>query len=351
MMEQLKKWILGLARRRDEEWLDRAAQDDPFLLDAIEGYRSFPEGRHADRLKKIRQKLRSRSREPRSFRWGRVAAAVVLLVVAGGSIWWVASTDFGTDLAQRETAPLEEEADDPVAFEPVPRAEEERDLAAPPEQKARQVQPSLPETAEEPELTADGHGDVIEDREAIPADENPIPQEEEKPVSTEAPPVIAAMPADQPEADTREEVQSFAAESEGRAERLAETRKALSPPPPEALTLADMPSPSKRKEYQAISPEQGQPVPRGGYTRLEAYISRQKQYPEAAKEVGKTGVVRLAFSIDSLGRPFNFEVLDSLGYGCEAEAIRLLREGPKWIVPGGEWGGRVEYELSFGKKE
>lgn len=72
------------------------------------------------------------------------------------------------------------------------------------------------------------------------------------------------------------------------------------------------------------------PEPRKGFEKLERYISKNLQYPDAAKAQGIEGVVEVEFLVLPDGTLSNFVIQKSLGYGCDAEAIRLLREGPKW---------------------
>ena len=76
--------------------------------------------------------------------------------------------------------------------------------------------------------------------------------------------------------------------------------------------------------------ETRQPEPRGGFKKLRRYIQRNLEYPEAAAEAKIEGEVKVEFRVQPDGTLTDFEVLESLGYGCDAEAIRLLRAGPKW---------------------
>ena len=71
--------------------------------------------------------------------------------------------------------------------------------------------------------------------------------------------------------------------------------------------------------------------PKGGYSRWSKYLNKNLMKPEAAKSNGISGTVTLSFSILEKGEIVKIEVLKSLGFGCDEEAIRLLKEGPKWI--------------------
>ncbi len=78
--------------------------------------------------------------------------------------------------------------------------------------------------------------------------------------------------------------------------------------------------------YHAAEPDKG----RRNYER---YLKRNLKYPDAAKENNIEGEVVLVLTINTFGSITNIDVVQSLGYGCDQEAIRLIREGPDW-VPG-----------------
>ena len=78
--------------------------------------------------------------------------------------------------------------------------------------------------------------------------------------------------------------------------------------------------------YKAAEPDKG----RKSYER---YLKRNLKYPNAAKESKIEGEVVLVLSINTFGSITNIDVVQSLGYGCDQEAIRLIRDGPEW-VPG-----------------
>ena len=72
------------------------------------------------------------------------------------------------------------------------------------------------------------------------------------------------------------------------------------------------------------------PEPKMGMKRFQKYIDRNLKYPEAARDAGISGEVILSFQVDEDKRPKDIQVEQSLGYGCDREAIRLLKESPDW---------------------
>jgi protein TonB len=63
---------------------------------------------------------------------------------------------------------------------------------------------------------------------------------------------------------------------------------------------------------------------------LYAYIEKNLKYPEAAKEANIEGKVAIEFIIEKDGSITNIKVLRDIGYGCGDEAVRILKEMPKW---------------------
>lgn len=70
--------------------------------------------------------------------------------------------------------------------------------------------------------------------------------------------------------------------------------------------------------------------PKGGYPSFNRYLRNNIKYPEAAKTQKVRGRVTLEFDVSETGELSNFKIVKGLGYGCDEEAIRLVKEGPQW---------------------
>ncbi len=81
---------------------------------------------------------------------------------------------------------------------------------------------------------------------------------------------------------------------------------------------------NKPDTYNAAKPEKGKSA-------FKKYVSEQLQYPDAAKAARLEGKVRIRFVVNTDGSLSNFTVLKSLSSACDAEAIRLIKEGPAWL--------------------
>ena len=73
------------------------------------------------------------------------------------------------------------------------------------------------------------------------------------------------------------------------------------------------------------------PRPKQGFFQFKRYIRDNLIYPKEAIDNNIEGKVIIEFTVQSNGTLSDFKVIESLGYGCDQEAIRLIREGPAWL--------------------
>ena len=76
-----------------------------------------------------------------------------------------------------------------------------------------------------------------------------------------------------------------------------------------------------------------EPEPADGWASYDSYLANnQNEVPEAfdSKRNSGSDAVELSFEVNKNGEPVNIRVEKSLCDKCDKEAIRLVREGPKW---------------------
>ncbi len=75
-----------------------------------------------------------------------------------------------------------------------------------------------------------------------------------------------------------------------------------------------------------------EPVPADGWENYDTYLSNNLVMPEEYrnKPSTTTTAVEVSFEVDAKGEPVNIRVEKSLCDKCDKEAIRLIKEGPKW---------------------
>ncbi|MEM1137646.1 MAG: carboxypeptidase-like regulatory domain-containing protein, partial [Bacteroidota bacterium] len=70
--------------------------------------------------------------------------------------------------------------------------------------------------------------------------------------------------------------------------------------------------------------------PKGGMKNFRQHVAKNLMIPEAAKANNINGTVKLSFDVNINGAISDILVKKSLGFGCDEEAIRLLKTGPNW---------------------
>ena len=84
----------------------------------------------------------------------------------------------------------------------------------------------------------------------------------------------------------------------------------------------------------------------GGEAKLMEYVGKNVKYPQIARETGIQGRVFVNFVVEPDGSVSNVTVLRGIGGGCDEEAMRVVKNMPKW-KPGKQRGKpvRVQYML------
>ncbi|RBQ06907.1 energy transducer TonB [Pedobacter miscanthi] len=83
------------------------------------------------------------------------------------------------------------------------------------------------------------------------------------------------------------------------------------------------------KVYDFVS-VQKQPLYPGGISKFYDYLAKEMKYPAAAKKNKTQGKVFASFIVEKDGTLTDVRVIRSLSKETDAEAIRVLRNSPKW---------------------
>jgi TonB family protein len=70
--------------------------------------------------------------------------------------------------------------------------------------------------------------------------------------------------------------------------------------------------------------------PAGGKRAFKKYLEDKMIYPQEALDNKVEGRVTIQFTIETSGQVSDFNVIKGIGYGCDDELIRLIKEGPRW---------------------
>lgn len=87
---------------------------------------------------------------------------------------------------------------------------------------------------------------------------------------------------------------------------------------------------NKEKDAPVYVVVENPPDPKNGKVKMEEYIDENLKYPAQAMQKKVSGLVILQFVVERNGSLTNFKVLKGLGYGCDKEALRLLKASAPW---------------------
>ncbi|RAK66838.1 energy transducer TonB [Hymenobacter edaphi] len=87
-------------------------------------------------------------------------------------------------------------------------------------------------------------------------------------------------------------------------------------------------------------------VPVGGVEAYGNYIGDRLNYPTTALQAGVQGTVEVTFVVEKTGATSNWAVTKSLSPECDAEALRLIKAGPRW-TPAQHKGGVVRQRVTM----
>ena len=74
-----------------------------------------------------------------------------------------------------------------------------------------------------------------------------------------------------------------------------------------------------------------EPEPADGWDNYDSYLVNNLKLPdEYVTKQQNSGEVQVSFEVDKNGEPVNFKIEKSLCKKCDEEAIRLIKDGPKW---------------------
>ena len=84
--------------------------------------------------------------------------------------------------------------------------------------------------------------------------------------------------------------------------------------------------------------------PHGGMPAFYKYVGSKMKYPSQAKRMGIEGKVFVQFVVDKDGSLTNVEAVRGIGGGCDEEAVRIIKNSPKW-KPGKQRGRPVKVRM------
>jgi protein TonB len=116
---------------------------------------------------------------------------------------------------------------------------------------------------------------------------------------------------------------------------------------PPALPVEAAAPPAEEEDFdKEFIIVENQPEPVGGMGAFMQYLQKNLKYPEQARRMNVEGKVFVQFVIDKDGSPTDITVLKGIGSGCDEEAVRVIKNMPKW-QPGKQRGKPVRVRMSL----
>jgi TonB family protein len=407
LIDLLRRWLRGETRGSEESRLERAAQEDPFLADAWEGYHQNPETNHAEQIARLNEQIAAKAGKTRPrvvplrvWLPRLAAAAAALLLFTLGWRWWFNEPQQPVDLAiklpkvspETSAKPEQNDTTEEVALLPAEKTkttasaraknvvpEQAPGLVAANEVITESAQPdkdprvmdtlnadlaeTKPKAIEESgNAGASAAGKAAEKESLKPAAPattlSKLPKRLEEPtvggiVLDERGQRAAGIPV-------QRDANTFAITNQDGAFELpaakpADVKVIADDFETQSLRLDDndekvvlqRKTKTQKKSFDASDRREGvgYPSPEGGFEKFEQYIRDNLETPFEARRHMISGTVTLEFTFDKEGKPTRFSVLRSLGFGCDQEAEHLIENGPKWRnVKPGTW---VIYKVVF----
>lgn len=403
--DDIDRYLQGKMSPEELHRMEKRALNDPFLSDALEGAESVPASSFREDMKELRGKI---GRKQTSwFVPVRIAAGIVLLLGIGGLIYYYSHQDLPT-LAENKSVPAPVLTDTTTkSHDSVPLLT----LAQPSPTKASKKETSPIETEKSAALSqADNTGPAAK-LDQLNAEEDEISARDKEAKGEEIIAEKSIQPELQTGAGARKEAENKIARSltTGHAtiKGTVTSSEDGSPIPGVNVTVkgtqtgtvtdihgmyslpvtqhqqslvysfVGMQTKEVNRQGEAVIDVKlsedasqlsevvvaGKPAddtslrepvvrlasPVGGLKAYNQYLEENLKYPRQALDKKIKGKVTVRFTVTTEGLPVEFNVEKGLGYGCEEEVIRLVKEGPKWI-PSTEDDVPVESEVKVKMK-
>lgn len=353
--QDIERYHAGLLSTGEMHALEKAALEDPFLADALEGYAHTATPKQD--LDQLRKRLLEKSRNKKSILYifnspaFKIAALILILLGSGWIIYngmnnskhsialekphEAAKAKVDTVTIQRETI---SNSNAPVANAKTNADKDNKITAAPGYSTSKEQIPAASSTTLRKEATEkEAAVPPIDLNETAASKKNII---EDRYSSTVQATSDSTSLASGNKIDLRTQSDMFKSRS------LASSSKPISNKSGDTIqnlnvTLKPLPD-SQQPEVvvvgygvqKKIGPR---PItiidslePKEGWSSYNDYVLSNLKSPEDLNMKPISGEVELSFDINKEGEPVNIAIVKSLCDKCDDEAIRLLKQGPKW---------------------
>ena len=322
--KDIERYHRGGMTPAEQHQLEKAALDDPLLADALEGYPYTATA--ANDLQSLQNRLQQRIKEKEKLiifnrQWLKIAALFVLI---GGGGWLVFQTFSGRTTDRARSGVNMVESTNPLQTKDSTVTVQNTAPVFPADSVFRSDEVVASGTARSKERTLRTTSPSLV----------PPPALQEAAANEEKTSTSAATGAEAAEIKEQSEIVAFKNNTPANTRRVAadtgkqtgDLAQANSPKAENTIAAVRMQSVRARKP---ATPENAEPE--GGWQAFEKYLAENRRsVTETKQPATPIDSVALRFTVDQEGRPVNIIVEKPLCAKCDEEAIRLLKEGPKW---------------------
>lgn len=334
----IRKYLNGELDERAMYQLERQAQDDPALLDLIEGMEMGDQASDEATLIEINSLIQQRSQAEKTVKfvpWKTWSVAASLLVLCGVGVLWLQQRKPEATQVVQKTKKIPVPQDQPL----IPEAEVSAKLSENKEVIASVIHK---QKAKIPEINT-----LIRIESPAMESAQPAPIEANKTASARMSTSALAKRMDsafQSDGDLHEVVVA----GYGAQKKSVDARSMLKPDSNVASTAlagkvagVSVQSADQRAIRIRGKSSIDNAEPESGWKAYSRYLEKK-----AKKINGVTGIVVLTFNLDQEGRPIEVVVLNGLTDAANQKAIELLNKGSKWKRPAGT-DGRITLVIQF----
>lgn len=335
--KDFERYYAGMMTAMEMHELEKSALDDPILQDALDGYQLTKQGvTEIEALKKrlneriAKGKVVSLSRNETTTSFWKVAAMVLLTAGMGWLIYRLALDNESKDIALTEL-PLKNL---PVANDGSTDSLQgyvEKDAAA-----DINTTTAYPTPGNENAVTNQEASKRRNEKITPPQGRSPLPGIEIQPGQQGE---TASANVALPKSDTSAIV-GYGTQSRQQGDGSSREMQKAGTKMEDAVVGESEGSIDYRQQvtFEEV-------IPKNGEADYMQYVARNFKTPLNNDIKGAGGSVMLSFDVDPKGQAVNIKVERSLCKSCDAEAVRLLKEGPGWIQQ--KNGKRGKFSIRF----
>lgn len=401
----IRQYLAGELDDKAMHALERQALDDPFLADALEGYgQHAPEqqAQQADLVSRLEARVAPKEAKVRTmyYRWAAAAAILLLMFSAGWFLWDqqrntvpVASVQIPPPAPVADSLPQDEHAAAPAlaSADQLTKKVQPPVPAEPNKDKLKKQQATLssgddaaapandvvtPASGSLESATASAYKSAAPPVAAVPAPANkgvetapavaaerradaqynfiapPVAKKQEANKLEWATPTLAGNADSQNKALSEVVIVGYGAQKKNATQNAAVSIRGLSGLKTDSVSGIDLGTTLQGKAAGVSVTTGGlpdgdvvyrEPAPVTGQTAFENYLRTKTVNPENKY----TGTVRVSFTVMPDGSLQEFKILRHLNDACDAEAIRVIKEGPAWIPASDRKPAKVKVKVKF----